>query len=91
MANKKRSDLVIKVSPEEVIGSEIGKSGDYSYAHMSAKIGDDEYMHISYEWSGQNVPTFVLDIMGWMQSNKEVIDEQKEKFAKEYNELKNKA
>jgi hypothetical protein len=74
--------------PEEIVGSEIVKSGDYKYASVGIKRGDNEYMRISYEWKGEGVPEFVMGIMSWMQSNKEEIDEAKKDGAEEYAALK---
>jgi len=84
----KNKGLTINIAPEEIVGSEIVKSGDYKYASVGIKRGDDEYMRISYEWKGDGVPEFVMGIMSWMQSNKEVIDKTKEEGAEEYAALK---
>jgi hypothetical protein len=84
----KSKDMVIKISPDEIVGSEIIKSGDYRYASIGVKKGDKEYMRISYEWQGDVVPEFVMGIMHFMSSNKEVIDPLKEERAEEYKELK---
>jgi hypothetical protein len=80
--------LTINIMPEEIVGSEIVKSGDYKYASVGIKRGDNEYMRISYEWKGEGVPEFVMGIMSWMQSNKEEIDEAKKDGAEEYAALK---
>lgn len=87
----KNKGLTITIMPEEIVGSEIVKSGDYKYASVGVKMGDQEYMRISYEWKGDTVPEFVMAIMHWMQSNKEVIDPLKEERAEEYKELKERA
>ena len=84
----KNKGLSINIMPEEIVGSEIMKSGDYRYASLGVKKGDKEYMRISYEWQGEGVPEFVMGIMQWMQSNKEEIDALKEERAEEYKELK---
>ena len=84
----KNKDMVIKISPDEIVGSEIIKSGDYRYASVGVKKGDKEYMRISYEWQGDTVPEFVMGIMHFMSSNKEEIDPLKEERAEEYKELK---
>ena len=84
----KSKGLSINIMPEEIVGSEIVKSGDYKYASIGIKRGDDEYMRISYEWKGPGVPEFVMGIMSWMQSNKEEIDKAKELGAEEYAALK---
>jgi hypothetical protein len=84
----KNKGLTINIAPEEIVGSEIVKSGDYKYASIGIKRGDDEYMRISYEWKGDGVPEFVMGIMSWMQSNKEEIDKAKEEGAEGYASLK---
>ncbi len=89
MANKK--GMTITILPEEIVGSEIIKSGDYRYASVGVKKGDSEYMRISYEWKGDGgVPEFVLGLMQFMSSNedKEEIDKLKEERAEEYAALK---
>ena len=85
MANKA---LTLKIMPEEIVGSEIVKSGEYRYASVGIKKGDKEYMRISYEWRGDTVPEFVMGLMSWMSSNKEEVDQLKEERAEEYKELK---
>ena len=58
-----------------------GASG-YNYASVSAKLDEDEYVNISYEWRGQMVPDYVMDLMLYLQSyNKEqaALDEETKK------------
>lgn len=63
-------DIVIKIVPSEIAYSNISKSKNYKYASISVKRADDEYMTVSYEWSGDKIPDFVLDMMSFMQANK---------------------
>ncbi|KKM97159.1 hypothetical protein LCGC14_1170870 [marine sediment metagenome] len=84
----KNKGMTITIMPDEIVGSEIIKSGDYKYASIGVKMGDQEFMRISYEWKGEGVPEFVMAIMSWMQANKEVIDPLKEERAEEYAALK---
>lgn len=84
----KNKGMTITIAPEEIVGSEIVKSGDYRYASIGVKKGDKEFMRISYEWQGEGVPEFVMAIMSWMSSNKEIIDPLKEERAEEYKALK---
>lgn len=84
----KNKGMTINISPDEIVGSEIIRSGDYRYASIGVKKGDQEYMRISYEWKGDDVPEFVMAIMSWMQANKEEIDPLKAERAEEYKELK---
>lgn len=86
MASKKGKNLSLSFSPEEVIGAEIMKSGDYRYASVGIKKGDDERCRISYEWSGETIPDFVMALMSWMSANEEVIEENKNE--EEYASLK---
>jgi len=88
MANSK--GWSISILPEEISGAEIVKSGDYRYASVGVKKGDNEYMRISYEWKGSDIPEFVLGLMKFMSSSedKEEIDRLKEERAEEYKALK---
>lgn len=69
MASKKKM-MNISIDPEEVMYSQISKSKDgYNSARMVIKTGEKEYMAISYEWEGEGVPDFVMNMMGFMQAN----------------------
>ena len=69
MASKKKG-LTINISPDEVMYTNISKSKDgYNSARIVVKRGDKEYMSISYEWEGEGVPGFALDLMGFMQAS----------------------
>ena len=85
-AAKKGMNIV--VNAEEIVGSEFVKSGDYRYARVGIKKGDNEFMTISYEWKGDGVPEFVMGIMDWMKANKEEIDVKKQDHAEEWKALK---
>ena len=68
MASKK--DMVIKIAPDQVMFSNISKSKDgYNSARVVAKVSDNEYMSVSYEWEGTNVPDFAMNLMSFMQAN----------------------
>ena len=72
MASKKGMSL--NISPEQVMATSMRTTqGGYNSASMAIKLGDNEYMSISYEWEGQKVTDLAMDFMGFMQSNKEVI------------------
>ena len=43
-------------------------SDGYNYASVSSKMGDDEYMSISYEWKGKDIPEFAMSVMDIMKS-----------------------
>lgn len=38
-------------------------SDGYNYANVSSKMSDDEYMSISYEWKGKQIPEFAMNVM----------------------------
>jgi len=81
--------MTISINPDEIVGTEIVKSGDYRYASMGIKKGDNEYIRISYEWRGDgNVPEFVMGLMEFLKANKETIYENKEEKATEYTAIK---
>ncbi|RLI62849.1 MAG: hypothetical protein DRO67_06780 [Candidatus Asgardarchaeum californiense] len=87
----KKNGLSITIAPEEIIGSEINRSGEYRYASIGVKKGDNQFMRISYEWKGDAaIPEFVMGIMGWISSaeNKEVVDISIKEHAEEYAALK---
>lgn len=84
MAAKKPKGMTINISAEEVLGWEIMQSGDYKYASVRVKRSDDEYLRVSYEWKGNDVPDFVMSLMSFMTANK--IDKNLE--SEEYAELK---
>lgn len=84
MATKKPKGITINISTDEILGWEIMQSGDYKYASVRVKRGDDEYLRVSYEWKGSDVPDFVLSLMSFMKANK--IEKNLE--SEEYVELK---
>lgn len=86
MASKKGKDLTLSFTPEEVIGAEVMKSGEYRYASVGIKKGDNERCRISYEWSGDTIPDFVMALMSWMTANEEEITENRNE--EEYAALK---
>ena len=78
----KNKMMSISIDPAEIVGSEIVKSGDFRYASVGIKKGDNEYMRISYEWKGEgNVPEFVMGLMEFMKSNEDKINKNDEEFA----------
>jgi len=63
-------DMTIKISPDQVMFSNISKSKDgYNSARLVAKVNDNEYMSVSYEWEGNSVPDFAMNLMSFMQAN----------------------
>ena len=88
MAEKKSKAITLAFDPSEIIGADITKIGEYKYASVGIKRGDNERLRISYEWSGEGIPDFVMNLMSWMQANQEDIDKNKQEFEDEYKELK---
>lgn len=70
----KSKDFTVSVPVDKVMYTNISKSKDgYNSARLVAKLGDNEYMSISYEWEGDGVPDFAMKLMGFMKAN-EVTD-----------------
>jgi len=66
-----KKDMTIKIAADQVMFSNISKSKDgYNSARVVAKIADNEYMSVSYEWEGSAIPDFAMSLMGFMQANK---------------------
>jgi hypothetical protein len=80
-----KKDMTIKVMSEEVVFTGISKSkGGYSSARILLKKGDNEYMSINYEWEGDSVPSFAMDLMGFMQANEMTFNEPTEGMEEAY-------
>jgi len=84
MANK---GMTLKINPEQVMATNIRRTkGGYNSASMAVKLGDNEYMSINYEWEGDNVTDVAMDFMGFMNANKEIIEEAIASHASSYEE-----
>jgi len=88
MAKDKNKMITLSFSPSEIMGADIARSGEYKYASVGIKRGEKERMRISYEWSGEGIPDFVMGLMSYMQANKEEIEKNKKEFEEEYKALK---
>lgn len=88
MADKKNKNLSVEFTPEEIMGIEVSKSGDYKYARAGIKKGENERISVYYEWMGAGIPDFVMNLMGHMQANKEEMDTQIKNLEGEYKEFK---
>lgn len=64
-----KKNFSVTVNPETVMYTNISKSKEYNSARMVAKIGDNEYMSISYEWEGDSIPDFAMNLMDFMKAN----------------------
>jgi len=66
----KSKDMNIKIMADQVMFSNISKSKDgYNSARVVAKLSDNEYMSVSYEWEGDSIPDFAISLMGFMSAN----------------------
>lgn len=69
MASKK--GMTIKIDPDQVLYTNISKSKDgFNSARVVVKVGEKEYMSVSYEWEGDAIPDFAMNLMSFMQANK---------------------
>lgn len=66
-----KKDFNIKIKAEDVMYTNISTSKDgYNSARIVVKRGDNEYLNVSCEWEGTGIPSFALDLMGFMKANK---------------------
>ena len=66
---EKQKQYNLALDPGKVRGANISRYSDgYSYASMSFKMNDKEYMNVSYEWQGSDIPEFAMSVMEIMQS-----------------------
>ena len=66
----KNKGLNFNVASDNVMYTNISKSKDgFNSARLVAKMGEKEYMSISYEWEGEGVPSFAMDLMMFMQAH----------------------
>jgi len=66
-----KKDFTIKIKADDVMYTNISTSKDgYNSARMVVKRGDKEYLSVSTEWEGTDIPSFALDLMGFMKANK---------------------
>ncbi len=83
-----KNDMTIKIAADQVMFSNISKSKDgYNSARVVAKISDNEYMSVSYEWEGNTIPDFAMSLMGFMQANELEIGCVVEQYADDYKEF----
>lgn len=68
MADKQKQ-YNLNLDPSKVRGANISRYSDgYSYASMSFKMSDKEFMSVNYEWQGSDIPEFAMSVMEIMQS-----------------------
>jgi len=57
---------------EEIGSVSIHKSKNgYNYADISIKRNKDQFIRIGYEWEGDMLPDFAMDVIGYIQLSKE--------------------
>lgn len=87
MASKSKS-MKIEIGGDQVMYSNISRSKDgYNSARVVAKINDKEYMSVSYEWEGDGVPDFAMNLMGFMQASELEIGTVVEDHSDDYEEF----
>lgn len=85
MASKK--GMTIKIDPDQVLYTNISKSKDgYNSARVVVKVSEKEYMSVSYEWEGDSIPDFAMNLMSFMQANEIEVGVNEERAA-EYEEF----
>jgi len=78
---KKAANFVVNIEAEAIRGTEIMRSGEYKYARVSAKTGDDEYVSVTFEWKGEGyIPDAVMALMEYIKASKEDITEDAEEY-----------
>jgi hypothetical protein len=66
-----KKDFSIKVKVDDVMYANISTSKDgYNSARMVVKQANEQYLSISCEWEGDAIPSFALDLMGFMKASK---------------------
>jgi len=83
----KSKGLTLSIPQDNIMYTNISKSSDgYNSARLVAKMGEKEYMSISYEWEGSGVPGFAMDLMSAMQAAASKIGDVVGGFEEEYEE-----
>lgn len=60
----------INLDTDKIRSTNISRYSDgYNYASVSSKMSDDEYMSISYEWKGKQIPEFAMNVMEIMKGS----------------------
>lgn len=63
--------LSLEVLAKDIVYSSISTSKNgYNYASITVKKGYNEYINISYDWEGDTIPSFAMELMALMKSNK---------------------
>ncbi len=77
-----------KFSSGEIANSSVFKSKDgYNYADITLKRGE-HYIRISYEWRGDVIPDFAMDVLGYMQMDNKTTANKGVDLNKEISEFK---
>jgi hypothetical protein len=78
-AAKNNKDMSIVIPHGSIKGVEIVKSNNYNYARMGAKLGDNVFVSVSYEWQG-DIPDQVMSLMDYVKSGESKASFNKEEF-----------
>ena len=64
--------IKLMIEPDSIMYVSISSSkSGYNYASVVAKLGDEHYMNVSYEWKdGETVPDFAMDVMAVLQTKR---------------------
>ena len=66
----KKGPFIVKIEPDEVMHTSISNTKNgYNSARIVVKKNDNEFMSVSYEWEGEGIPGFAMDLMGFMQAS----------------------
>jgi len=64
-----KKDYKVGIDVKKVNSVNISRYADgYNYASISSRISDNEFMNISYEWKGKDIPEFALNVMEIMKT-----------------------
>ena len=52
----------------DIVKVDLYKSESYNYASVGIKKGKNQYIYINYEWQGDVIPDFILDMVNYFAS-----------------------
>ena len=81
-------DFTFNFNSDEVMNTSIFKSKNgYNYVSVNIKRGEDQYINLGYEWKGESVPDFAMDMLSFMQANKSEIEKASKELKLEIEEF----
>lgn len=84
MATKKPFNLQFDSDNIMNVSMTKSKSG-YNYVSVGIKLADNQYISIGYEWQGDNIPDFAMDMLSYLSADKAKLEKASE--SKEYKEF----